>query len=226
MSRKENEQYVKHTYFEKAEGRFTHLITQFADNVPSVLEEAAINFDHMLPDMAYINKKNHPMAASVFSSSATLAVYLAIKKRGIDVHDFGCAMLTYLEQSAFKPDDIGNDPKKLAEMIASGEASLKYTDPGEYVFETFPGDQKEFDWGVTIKRCALCYVFSKYDAEELTPYMCAMNDVMSDMAGQGLRRTGTIALGDEKCEYRYKNGGEPLRLAPQFPEQIHYNGNS
>jgi len=40
--------------------------------------------------MAYIDKPDHLMASSVFVSCATLAVYLALKEHGVDVHDFGC----------------------------------------------------------------------------------------------------------------------------------------
>lgn len=222
MSRQDNEQFVRNVYFEKAKGRFTRLIGRFVPDEQSVLEEAATIFDRMLADMAYIDKTDHPMAASVFSSCATLAVYLALKERGVDVHDFGCAMLTSLAQSSLTPDDVGSDPERLAEYIASSKASLKQAAPGEYVFEAFAGNRKDFDWGVNIKRCALCQAFSKYDAMDLLPYMCAMNDVLSDMGQQGLRRTGTIALGAKRCKYQYKRGGEPQRLANQYPDRIRY----
>jgi hypothetical protein len=153
-------------------------------------------------------------------------VYLALKERGVNVHDFGCAMLTDMKQSSMTPVNIGGDPERLAEFIASSKASQKHAAPGEYVFEAFAGDQKDFDWGVNIKRCALCCAFSQHDAMDLVPYMCAMNDVMSDMINQGLRRTGTIALGAKQCEYLYKIGGEPKRLVNQYPDRIRYVENS
>ncbi len=64
--------------------------------------------------------------------------------------------------------------------------------------------------------------FSKYDAMDHVPYMCAMNDVMSDKINQGLRRAGTIGLGAKQCIYRYKIGGEPMRLVEQYPESIRF----
>jgi hypothetical protein len=222
MTRQENEQFVRNIFFEKARRRFARLGGQFVPDTQSVLEEAATIFDHMLADMAYINKKDHPMASSVFSSCATLAVYLALRRHGVDVHDFGCAVLTNLAQSSLIPDDQGGDPERLVEFIASSKASQKYAAPGEYVFDVLAGDHKDFDWGVNIKRCALCHAFSKYEAMDLVPYMCAMNDVLSDMGNQGLRRTGTIALGAQQCEYHYKRGGEPLHLAKQYPDRIRY----
>jgi hypothetical protein len=73
---------------------------------------------------------------------------------------------------------------------------------------------------VNITRCGICHAYAKHDAMEFTPYMCATDDLESDRLGQGLRRTGTIALGAHRCDFRYKAGGEPLRLAEQYPDQI------
>jgi len=73
---------------------------------------------------------------------------------------------------------------------------------------------------MNVKSCAICSMFSKYDAMDLVPYMCASDDVESDRDGQGLRRNGTIATGARRCDFRYKRGGEPQRIAEQHPDQI------
>lgn len=113
-----------------------------------------------------------------------------MKNSGVDVHDFGCAVLADIAQNRMIPVDTGSDPKLLKEFIESGETSKQDAKPNEYVFEAFQGDHIDYDWSVNIKRCALCVAFSKYGAMDLVPYMCAMNDVMSDKINQGLRRTG------------------------------------
>ena len=110
--------------------------------------------------------------------------------------------------------------ERFAAFVASAEASQRDAVPGEYVFEAFLGDRKDFDWAMNVKSCAICHAFSKYDATDLVPYFCAADDVISDQAHQGLRRTGTIALGAHQCDFRYKRGGEPRRLATQYPDRI------
>ena len=85
---------------------------------------------------------------------------------------------------------------------------------------TFLSDNDDFDWGMNVKSCAICSSFSKYDAMDLVPYMCASDDVMSDQGEQGLRRTGTIAVGAHQCDFRYKSGGEPQHIAEEYPERI------
>lgn len=73
-----------------------------------------------------------------------------------------------------------------------------------------------------VKSCAICQAAARYDAMSLVPYFCAVDDVMSDKGNQGLRRTGSLALGASHCDFRYWRGGQPNRLAEQYPEQIRF----
>ena len=43
---------------------------------------------------------------------------------------------------------------------------------------------------------------------------------MSDRGHQGLRRTGTIAVGAHQCDFRYQRTGEPGHLADKYPDRI------
>ena len=99
------------------------------------------------------------------------------------------------------------------------DASQAGAAPNEFVFETVEAGQNT-GRGMNIKSCAICHLFGQYDAMELVPYMCSFDDVVSDALGQGLRRTGTIALGAKHCDFRFQDGGEPLRLAGQYPDRI------
>ncbi|MCZ6616861.1 MAG: L-2-amino-thiazoline-4-carboxylic acid hydrolase, partial [Gammaproteobacteria bacterium] len=89
-----------------------------------------------------------------------------------------------------------------------------------YTFLLVYGDRETYDWGMNVKSCGICYQFSKYDAMDLVPYMCATDDVMSDLGHQGLRRTGTIAVGAHQCDFRYQRKGEPGHLADKYPDRI------
>jgi hypothetical protein len=223
MTRQESEQRVRNT-FEKARPRMVQLAGRLVDDAEAAVEEAAKIFDRMIPAMAYVDEPDHPMASAVFGCSANLALYLAAKERGVDVHDFGSAMLAGLAKApppeAEEPRDDRPIRERFAGFIATAEASQKGAAPGEFVFEAFLGDRTEFDWGMNVKSCAICFAFSKYDALDLVPYMCATDDVVSDQGGQGLRRSGTIALGAHQCDFRYKRGGETQRLAEKYPDRI------
>lgn len=226
MTRQENEQLVRDV-FEQSKARNTRLAGELVDDAESVIEEATAIFDDMIPGMAYVDSPDKPMAYSLFGCSATLAVYLALHKRGVDVHAFGSTMLQRMtEAPAPEPEPEGQSEEggatpreRFAKFIEAGEASQRHAGPGEFVYEAFLGEGRG-EWGMNIQSCAICHAFSKYDAMDLVPYMCATDDVMSDQGNQGLRRHGTIALGKHQCDFRYERGGEPLRVAEQYPERI------
>ena len=216
-------QVAKHL-FEQAKPRLARVAGRFVDDAPAVVEAAEAHFDGMIPDMAYVDKPFHPLASALFVCSINLAIYLALKQRGVDVHAFGRALLTGLARapvpSPGPPESEQELLARLAEFVSAAETSQKNPQRGEDVFEVRVGDGTDFEFGYNVTSCAVCFQFAKYDAMDLVPYMCAADDVMSDKEDRGLRRTGSIALGAHQCDFRYKHGGEPRRLAEQYPDRI------
>ena len=190
-----------------------------ATDVDALLAESRAAFSRLAPEMPYADRRDHIMWDPTLAVFQWLAVHLASRDRGIDAHTLGCAML-----EVGVPEDAGAGAEVTDELAARAlrDAAASQDGPAEneFVFEIVPGEDENTDWGMNITRCGVCHAYAKHDAMEFTPYMCATDDLMSDRQGQGLRRTGTIALGAHRCDFRYKKGGEPLRLASQFPEKI------
>ena len=194
------------------------IAARFVDDPEAVVDEAAARYDRMVPDLAYLDEPDHPMADSLFKCAMTLAVYLALKDRGVDVHDFGSTVVAMFAMVPAPPDQFGDESALLA-LRTAAEASQREPRKGEFVFEV-PDDEPGADVAMNVVSCGICHHFSKYGAMELVPYMCALDDVISDKLDQGLRRTGTIALGAHRCDFRYSRGGEPRRLADAYPDRI------
>lgn len=221
MNTQPNQQFVKQTYFTQAQMRLTRLAGRFFDDAQTVVAEAEAIFDAMLPTMAYVDKPQHPLASALFICNVNLSLYLALKQRGVDVHDFGNALLNGLRRAPIPPQPELSQEALQAQLTAFQQAaheSQTNPQPGEDVFEIVAGE--DFDWGYNVKACALCHSAAQHDAMEVVPYMCAVDDVMSDKNNQGLRRNGSLALGAQHCDFRYQRGGQPQRLAEQYPEQI------
>ena len=223
MGRQDNERFVR-SVFEQARPRQIAMVANLVDDVDAVMAEAAAVFDEMIPNMAYVGKPRDPMAMNVFGCAGEIAVYVAASKHGVDVHEFGNALLIARKnmppQGAAGPKDSRPMQERFAEFIAAGETSQTRENTGEFVFEAILGDRQEFDWGMNITSCGVCSLAAQHDATELVPYMCATDDIISDRDGQGLRRTGAIAVGSKQCDFRYKRGGEPQPLSAQYPDQI------
>lgn len=221
MTKTQTEQFIKQSFFHQASIRLTRLASRFFDDAQTVVAEAEAIFDAMLPTMAYVNKPQHPLAPALFICSVNLSLYLALKQRGVDVHAFGNALLNGLMRAPIPPQPALSEEAlqaQLAEFLTAAQTSQTNPQPGEDVFEVVTGEG--FDWGYNVQSCALCNAAAQHDAMEVVPYMCAVDDVMSDKNNQGLRRTGSIALGATHCDFRYQHGGQPRRLVEQFPPLI------
>lgn len=190
---------------------------ELVDDPEAAVDEAAETLDGMLPELAYLDRPDHPLASSLFQCATALALYLVLRDRGVNVHDFG---RTFLTQFGALLEMLPESPIQYDDAAAAlGEESQRGARPGEFVFEVVPIDERG-RWGINMLSCAICHHFAKHDAMELVPYMCASDDVVSDRFDQGLRRTGTIALGAHHCDFRFHDGGEPLRVADRYPEKI------
>lgn len=230
MTRAENEAYVRR-FFEQARPNNEAIAARLTDDPGAILKEAETIFEAMLPDMAYMDNPAAPMASSVFGCAVTLAAWQALQPRGVDVHDFGKA---YLEDLAAMPQrprptappgaeaEAQTPIQQVEAFIAAGEASKAGAGEGEFVFEAYFGDKETNERGMNIKSCAICHAFGNVGAMDLVPYMCASDDVVSDRDGQGLKRTGSIAVGADECDFVYRRGGEPQRLAKLYPDKIHF----
>ena len=62
-------------------------------------------------------------------------------------------------------------------------------------------------------------LFEEHEQRDVVPFVCALDDVMSELMGMGLERIGTRALGAERCDFRYRPGRDnrPLKSLRSFP---------
>lgn len=68
-------------------------------------------------------------------------------------------------------------------------------------------DKKEtygIGYGIDIIECGICKLFKKHDAGKYASILCEVDELTSALAGLELIRSGTIANGAAKCDFRYK----------------------
>ena len=59
-------------------------------------------------------------------------------------------------------------------------------------------------YGIDILECGICKLFAKHNAQQYVPILCEVDKYTSGLAGLELVRSGTIANGAEKCDFRFK----------------------
>src|ERR1051325_3842662 len=152
MSRAENEQAVKEAYFNQARPRLLRLAERFVTDAEIVVNEASAIFDEMLSEMAYVDKTEHILAPPLFICNVNLSLYLALKRRGIDAHDFGRAMLNGLARAPIPVPQESEEElrQRLVQFALIAEASQTDAQPGEDVFAVVDSDDADFDWGFNL----------------------------------------------------------------------------
>ncbi|MEA5405466.1 L-2-amino-thiazoline-4-carboxylic acid hydrolase [Arcicella sp. DC2W] len=61
-----------------------------------------------------------------------------------------------------------------------------------------------FGYGIDILECGICKLFKKHNYQKYASILCEVDKVTSGLAGLELIRTGTIANGATKCDFRFK----------------------
>ena len=59
-------------------------------------------------------------------------------------------------------------------------------------------------YGIDILECGICKLFKKHRYEQYARILCEVDEITSGLAGLTLIRTGTIANGAKKCDFRFK----------------------
>ncbi len=67
----------------------------------------------------------------------------------------------------------------------------------------------DFEFGLDYTECGVCKLCRDENCFEYAKYLCRLDYMLVEIMGLGLRRTMTLADGDDKCDFRFlKTGGK------------------
>jgi hypothetical protein len=185
-----------------------------ADLAEMIRREARQEFEKIIPDIPHIKG---PPALNQFLriTAMEISVYKAMKNHGKtppeaweichEALKLRVERIPKILRLLMKYCMFTNLVKKRARKVAERSQKEPF---GDFAFDYVPGDGKEFDWGVDYTGCSN-YEFAKQQgAKEFAPYVCLSDIALSPAMGWGLIRTGTLADGCDRCDFRFKKGGE------------------
>ena len=192
------------------------LISRYGEEqAKALVSESRREYEALIPQIPYIGEKS-PMLIFLLPTSRWLAVYRALQKRGATVEDAGSLIYEMMEaETKAVPRPVRRlmgwlwfSPLLLRRVTKRAAESQRRQYPGGYVFTYVEGNGRDFDWGIDYAECSSCKLLKAQNAMDLAPYICAVDKVSSELLGWGLTRTMTLAEGFEKCDFRFKKGGE------------------
>jgi hypothetical protein len=188
----------------------------------TMIAEARQEYGALIPQLPYIGGKQ-PFTQFIISTGWALAMYRALQRHGGTVEQAG--KLAYQASAAY----LRAYPPFLRRLFGRRTFSRRYVArvrqraaesqqrqyPGDYVYNFVEGDGQTFDYGVDYVECASVKFLQQQGAPELAPYLCAADKLYSEMLGWGLQRTMTLAEGADRCDFRFRRGGETRVAIPE-----------
>jgi hypothetical protein len=193
----------------------------FGSEATAIAREARSEFQRLAGEIPYRGRESDMMFGNIAGPYQILAYVLVLKGRSHPLQAIGAWVgdavpvpASWVPRWLVRPVLRLALPLLLRRARRSARASQENPQADEFVWEIV--EEPGSDLALNIQSCAVCAAYAKHDAMDAVPYVCALDDVMSDALGLGLRRTGTRALGADACDFRYEPGGEPLRLRDQY----------
>ncbi len=165
-------------------------------------------YESIYKEIPYIGGDNNPLTSDLVSAAMDLAVYIVLKKHNKPLDEIGeIAYKASVELFNIYPEsaDLPTNPKYIPYIKMGASKSEERIFPEDWVYLFVEGNE-DFDFGLDFTECGIQKLLHKYNADEFTPYLCAMDIIMSDTANAGLYRTETLAEGGKRCDFRYKKG--------------------
>jgi hypothetical protein len=187
-----------------------------------LISESHRYYEELIPQLPYIGNRN-PMFFFLISPTRYLAIYKSMKKNSKSLEEIGRLINEICETETRAVPKLG---RRVMEIVwfsgwlrkraqKRGELSHQRKYPGDFVFNYVDGDGIDFDYGIDYLECASCKLYKAHGAEEVLPYVCATDNIVSQLAGWGLRRTTTLGEGGDKCDFRFKKGGKTILPVPE-----------
>ncbi len=191
------------------------------EGADSLSAEARQQYEGLIPQLPYLGAEQ-PFTQFLISTAWFLAMYRVLRGRGVPLEEIGAlsyeASAAYLQAyPQFLRRFMGHmtfSSRYLRKLQQRAAESHERRYPGGYVYDFVPGDGRTFDYGVDYLECASVKFLRAQGAAEFAPYLCAADVLYSEALGWGLHRTMTLAEGAERCDFRFKRGGETRVAVP------------
>ena len=200
--------------YDRVAARVSEILRRYygRELVKKIMQKTHSRFEALLPKLPFIGGHANPMTTNLIQAAWCLAFYKTLASYGEPVEQAGRILYEAVEAqlqtyprlllypcSVTRITETSID--ELKERAANSEKSPFAED---WVFEVVDGNGKNFDVGVNYLQCGMCKFFHAQDADELAPYLCALNCPISEGFGVQLSQGKTLATGGKMCRLRMK----------------------
>jgi hypothetical protein len=191
--------------------------SHFPDSPDALINEVEGVFANLSKDTRFAAKSSNPVDRRLDFCAYFLALIKVLENKGQSFEQIRsiCLEITIDYVSPKNPLQrwLKRLPARLIGLkitnpilnIFSKKVSKKgHPDGFRAVILTDKSETYGLGYGVDILECGICKLFQKHQAGKYASILCEVDKVTSGLAGLELIRTGTIANGAAKCDFRFK----------------------
>lgn len=208
-----NEKKLRAQFAKKQDSFEKVLLEDFSTpETQAILDSMDGRFQELLPRLPYIGGNSNLLTENLVVSAWFLSLYKALHERGHSDDYIGDLCYRIAE------DFVNKQPKWAAHVqgwLAQtslfkmmfrklSNKSKKRQYPADFVVQYVGGDGQNYDYGFDFTECGICKLFHAENADNFTKHMCRIDYLTTSFNGIELIRTGTIANGAEKCDFRFR----------------------
>lgn len=199
-------------------GWMPFLAARYGDEfTDAVLRDARGQYEALIPEIPYIGGDENPMTRHLVLSTTSLVLYKVMRARGKTAEEVGKiiydAVVKFVSQLPPHPAKQLNE-EYVAKEKREAQKSQERHYPEDWVWEFVEGDGEVFDYGYDFLECGTQKLYHAQDADEFLPFYCYLDFVTHRTIGWGFVRAMTLAEGHERCDFRWKKGGETQKGWP------------
>ena len=177
----------------------------------AVIADARAQHEALIPTLPYIGGDENEMTRHLIRCTTSLALYKAMQARGKSAKETGKVIYLAVVDQVSRLPRLPAQPLTPTEIEAKREQARQSHErryPDDWVWDFVEGDGTAFDYGYDFFQCATFKLYHAHGAGEFLPYYCYLDFVTVQRTGWGFTRTMTLGEGHDRCDFRFKLGGE------------------
>lgn len=189
----------------------------FPDKANEMMENLEDRYYLIVKDVPFARTSSNPMDKRLDFTSCFLGLIQLLEDQGLDfdkiraicleiTHDYVRPKSKWQQWAKGLPVRlIGTGlMRPVVKLLARKVATKGHPDGFKARIETNKTETYGLGYGIDILECGICKLFAKHNAQKYVSILCEVDKFTSNLAGLELIRTGTIAEGAEKCDFRFK----------------------
>jgi len=203
---------------EKYHPFFKPVLQKFYPDYQAILEGIRAEFQQLEPDLSFSKSSRNPIDRRILLCGVFLALIRVLDQRGEPFEKIQILCLEVAQRMVAPRNKIHLKLKSLTGKFASSvffQAMVRLFLADKVSQKGHPDgfrakilfDKKEtfgLGYGVDILECGICKLFQKHQSGQFAKILCEVDHLTSRISGLELVRTGTIANGAEKCDFRFR----------------------